>query len=217
MIRRFEKVCGNYVEMIYGQKRLGYSISDTVGFYDMFELQKEGERQGSDIIFYDYENGKVYEPFEKEKNVIYDKPIYVKGAYYFLKGDFNKNIMTLFKYLPEDLPEKITELNIGDINLYNLKIIGDEVYIISEDEYIVSYYPKRFQFPLEPNECVLLIDNDKVFIEAWIEEGWDDEKHCATDEYKYYHKLIVKDFFGNLLYEEIGSLDQNPDGNWWIS
>lgn len=143
--------------------------------------------------------------------------MYAKGAYYFLKGDFNKNIMTLFKYLPGNLPEKITELKMDEINLYNLKIIGDEVYIISEDEYIVSYYPKRFQFQLEPNECVLLIDSDKVFIEAWIEEGWDDEKHCATYEYKYYHKLIVKDFFGNLLSEEIGSLDQNPDGNWWIS
>ena len=36
------------------------------------------------------------------------------------------------------------------------------------------------------NESVALIDNGKVYIDAWIEEGWDDENDCATDDYKYY-------------------------------
>jgi hypothetical protein len=62
-----------------------------------------------------------------------------------------------------------------------------------------------------------LIDNGKVYIDAWIEEGWDDENDCATDDYKYYGKVIVKDFQGNVISEEIGSLYQGQDGTWWIA
>ena len=49
------------------------------------------------------------------------------------------------------------------------------------------------------------------------EEGWDDDNNCATEEYKYYEKMIVRDFKGNVLSETIGSLQQHPDGTWWIS
>ena len=58
---------------------------------------------------------------------------------------------------------------------------------------------------------------DRVYIEAWIEEGWDDENNCGTDDYKYYDKIIVKDFAGNKISEEVGCLNKGPDGNWWIS
>lgn len=62
-----------------------------------------------------------------------------------------------------------------------------------------------------------LIDEDKVYVEAWIEEGWDEELGCASENYKYYSKVLVKDFWGNTLSEEIGQLYQNDDGTWWIS
>ena len=62
------------------------------------------------------------------------------------------------------------------------------------------------------NESVALIDNGKVYIDAWIEEGWDDENDCATDDYKYYGKVIIKDFQGNVISEEIGSLYQGQEG-----
>ena len=77
--------------------------------------------------------------------------------------------------------------------------------------------PKAFSFPLQPNETVCFIEGDQVYIEAWIEEGWDDENDCATEEYKYYNKVITKDFHGDLLSEEIGALHQAADGTWWIS
>lgn len=41
-----------------------------------------------------------------------------------------------------------------------------------------------------------MITDEKVYFSAWVEEGWDEEKDCATEEYKYYEKVIVRDFKG---------------------
>lgn len=103
------------------------------------------------------------------------------------------------------------------MDLYNLRIVGNPVHIISQREELRCYYPEAFSFPLEPNETVCFIEDGMVYIEAWIEEGWDDVNDRATDEYNYYHKVRVKDFQGNLISEEVGALSQAADGTWWIS
>lgn len=215
--KRFEVVRGTYVEKILGQSRIGYSMSDTTDFYDMIEWSKKGRYQGSTISFYDYANGKVYTPFQKQQNVLYGKPVYLKNYFWFLQGNYNSGKITLFKYLPGKIPEMITQLNIADINPYNLCIIGEDVNITSEDDEFVCYYPKYFRFSKNPNEGVIMIADEKVYLSAWIEEGWDDENNCATEEYKYYEKVIVRDFNGTILSETIGCLQQHSDGTWWIA
>ena len=60
-------------------------------------------------------------------------------------------------------------------------------------------------------------DINSKTIDRWIEEGWDEELGCASENYKYYSKVLVKDFEGNTLSEEIGQLYQDNGGNWWIS
>ncbi len=192
-------------------------MSDTTDFYDMSEWDKKGGYQGSTISFYDYDNGKVYEPFQKQRNVLYSAPVYLKNSFWFLQGDYKSGKITLFKYLPDKIPKLIVQLDIEDVDPYNLRIIGEDGYIISEDEEFVSYYPESFRFPKNPNESVMMIADGKVYLSAWVEEGWDDEKDCATEEYKYYEKVIVKDFKGNVLSEMMGSLQQHPDGTWWIA
>ena len=179
--------------------------------------QKKGGYQGSIISFYDYNNGKVYEPFQKQKNVLYGTPVYLKKSFWFLQGDYNSGKITLFRYLPDKIPELIIQFNIADVDLYNLRIIGEDIYITSEDDEFVSYYPESFRFPTTPNESVCMIVDGKVYLSAWVEESWDDDNNCATEEYKYYEKMIVRDFKGNVLSETIGSLQQHPDGTWWIS
>lgn len=217
-INHFEVVSGRGIEEISGQSRIGYSMSDTTDFYDMVEWLKEGGYQGSTISFYDYDNGKVYEPFEKKRNVLYGMPVYLKNSFWFLQGDFNSGKITLFKYFPDKVPERIVQLNIEDVDLYNLRIMGeDDVYITSEDDEFVSYYPESFRFSKGPNESVCMIADEKVYLSAWVEEGWDDENDCATEEYKYYEKMIVRDFEGNVLSETIGFLQQHTNGTWWIA
>ena len=62
----------------------------------MIEWSKKGGYQGSIISFYDYNNGKVYEPFQKQRNVLYGPPVYLKNSFWFLQGDYNsgkQNVM----------------------------------------------------------------------------------------------------------------------------
>ncbi|MEG1884549.1 MAG: hypothetical protein RR224_12665, partial [Clostridia bacterium] len=109
------------------------------------------------------------------------------------------------------------QLNIAEVNPYNLRIIGEDVHIISEDDDFACYYPEKFVFAKDSKEGVNMIADGKVYLSAWVEEGWDDENNCASEEYKYYTKVIVRDFNGTVLSEELGSLYQRPDGTWWVS
>lgn len=99
MIKRFDKVDGSYVEKLYGQDRYGYSKSDTIDFYDLVELAKEGISRGSVVLIYDFEKGKVYTPFEKQNNIVYGDPVYVEKFIYFLQCDYNKKRISLYRYL----------------------------------------------------------------------------------------------------------------------
>ncbi len=217
MIRKFKEPKGKYIEKIYGQDRLAFAMSDNEDFYDLIAWSKRGGYQGAVIYFYDFETGDVYQPFEKKKNVVYSRPEFADGFYYFLQGDYDENTLVLYRYSPCGVLEALVSLRLDEIDLYNLRIVGNPVHIISQDDDLHCYYPEPFSFPLLPNETVCFIEDDKVYIEAWIEEGWDDENECAAEDYKYYHKVIIKDLHGNLLSEEIGALHQAADGTWWVS
>lgn len=219
MIKKFNRIDGRYIEKIYGQDRFGYSKSDFEDMYDLIEWSKLGGYQGNELLFYDFEMGKVYKPFDKERNIVYGNPVYENHFLYFLQGDYVKKKVALYRYFPERVLEKVTELEMEEVNLYNLTIIGDPLYVISQDEEdgFRCYYPKKIAFPLNERESVVLIDDDKIYIETWIEEGWDEENNCRTDKYKYYTEMVVKDFVGKTIEKYIGCLNKHPDGAWWIS
>ena len=218
MIKRFKEVNGLYIEKIIGQDRLAYAMSDTEDLYDLIEYAECGGYQGSVIKFYDFDNGNVYMPFEKKRDVIYGKPIYTDGFYYFLQADYGLKKVTLYKYFPETILEVVTEFGMDEVNLYNLSIIGEKVHVISSyGDKFCCYYPEKLSLTLRNHEAVVLMTEDEIISEEWIEEGWDDENDCATDSYKLYYKVIIRDFEGNISSEEIGSIHQAPDGTYWIS
>ena len=216
MIRRIEKPEGVYIERIPGQERLAYALSDQEDLYDMASWAERGGYRGSVIRFYDLEAGEVFLPFEQKRNVGYGRPCFSEGSYYFLQYDLNADRITLFRYQPGSAPEPVTALRASETELYNLQILGSGVHIISQKETFACWYPERFSFPLLPQETACLIEDGKVYVERWIEEGWDAEKDCASDNYRFYHKVITKDFSGETLSEEIGYLHQADDGTWWI-
>ena len=113
--------------------------------------------------------------------------------------------------------EIVTELAAGEVELYNLKLIGEGVHIISEDEDVACYYPEKFKYARNPRESVELISDGKVYAERWVEEGFDEENGCETEDYKIYGKVVVRDFNGKILSEEVGSINRAADGVWWIS
>jgi hypothetical protein len=219
MINRFNQIEGRCIEKIYGQDRYGYSRSDFVDLYDLVELCQRGGYQGSELLIYDFGTGSVEKPFEKKRNVAYGNPVFIEGFLYFLQEDFDQKKIYLYKYLPKETLEKVVEFDIDEVNLYNLEIVGTPLYVISQEagETVQCYYPEKFSLSLHDNESVIFIEDGKIYIEAWIEEGWDDDHNCATDEYRYYNRIIIKDFSGNILSEEVGCLNQAANGEWWIS
>lgn len=219
MIKRFNKIEGKYIERIDGQNRFGYSKPDFVDMYDLIEFSQHGGYRGNELEFYDFETGIVYKPFDKKRNVVYGNPVYLNEFLYFLKTDYDNKRVALYRYLPEIVLEEVTELEISELDLYNLAIVGDPLHIISQgsDDGFRCYYPIKTSFHLDERESVVLIKDNKIYIEKWIEEGWDDEKNCATDQYKYYTEIIVKDFAGKIIEKYIGCLNRSSTGDWWIS
>ncbi|NCE98011.1 hypothetical protein [Emergencia sp. 1XD21-10] len=94
---------------------------------------------------------------------------------------------------------------------------GNPVYIVSQEERFECYYPQRISFPKNANESALFIEDSRIYFEAWVEEGWGEENNCQAEAYKYYNKVIVRDYEGKAISEEIGSLYQAADGMWWIA
>lgn len=218
MIRRFDRIEGRYIEKIYGQERLAYSRTDNTDFCDLSLWDGRGGYQGDVLTFHDFTNGKVYQPFEKKPDTVYGEPVYAGGSYYFLQGDYKNARITLYRFIPEEVLEPVKVFGWDEVSPYNLRIIGDPLYVISQNgEEFACYYPNKASFRLEPHQTVTLIDDGKVYLEEWVEEGWDDEKDCASQNYQYYHKVIVKDWDGNTLSEEVGFLFASPDGSYWIA
>lgn len=219
MIKRFNKIEGRDIERIEGQKRYGYSKSDFVDMYDLIEFFQHGGYQGNELQFYDFETGTVYKPFDQKKNIAYGNPVYLNEFMYFLKANYNTKKVVLYRYLPEIVLEEVTELEMSEIDLYNLTIIGNPLYVISQgnDDSFHCYYPIKMACPLDENESVVLMEDTKIYIEKWVEEGWDEEKNCATDHYKYYNKIVVKDFSGKIIKKHIGCLNKSTNGDWWIA
>ena len=82
-IIQFDQVNGTTIDNIEGQPRFGYAISDYVEFYEFHKNHK-----GSIIYFYDYENGKVIQPFKRLFFVLNGKPVFLNNYIIFLHGDY---------------------------------------------------------------------------------------------------------------------------------
>jgi hypothetical protein len=217
MIKHFDEIHGLNIARPEGQKRFAYAVSEFEDFYDLSLMKDSCGYRGAVIRFYDFQTGKVFTPFEKERNVTYSKPLFHGGHFYFLQGDFNSRSIRLYEYFPEQVCRTVAVFDIDKTDLYNLSLLGEGMNVISQKDYFNCYYPTRISFPLAPNETAVAIREGKVFIEAWQEEGWDSEKDLASEEYRFYNKVIVKDFDGNTVSEETGSLFICEDGTLWIS
>lgn len=219
IFKEFSEVKGEYVEEIAGQARFAYSISNSDDLFEIEETVKiVGFYKGNEICFYDYKTSEIYRPFDLKKNIAYGRVIFIDNSFYILQVDFNEGLVNIYKYYPGEILEKITDYKVKDLSTYNLELVGIDLHLISQDsETLEIYYPYRKTVKLEVSESALFIDDGKVYINRWIEEGWDDEKDEAGEDYKYYDKLIIKDFDSNIIEERLGSLHQSPDGTWWLA
>lgn len=214
-IIRLPIINGITPDLLNGTERYAYGLSDFTDSLELEDWQEHGGYQGPVLYLYDLHENQVYVPFQKKKNVIYQMPLYCDDMIYFLQVDYDDKKVNLYRLSPNTAIEKITDLSIDEVNLYNIRLIGEGVHITSQDESFICYYPEAFEIKLEINESVICIYDEKIYISAWIEEGVENDE--ITKDYSYYEKIRVKDKAGNLISEEIGSLTQFPDGKWRIS
>lgn len=214
-INTFNDIHGISAQLIAGQSRFGYGFTDYPDFYGIKHQMQEEDYQGAQILFFDFENRQVIVPFEKQKNVMYGEPIYSEGFFYFLQGNYDLHAILLYQYCPNKRCDVLVQLPIEEVNLYNLRLVGEPVHVISSAERLKCYYPERFSLQLDSHETIVCIQDRKLYLSEWVEEGL--EEGIMTRKYKYYEKMIIKDFKGDILSNEIGSLYQLPDGSWWLS
>ena len=85
-------------------------------------------------------------------------------------------------------------------------LYSDPVYLLSEWDEVRCYFPTPFRFPLGEHESVQFVHDGKVYLENWVEEGWDD----AQDR-------VVRDVSGRELSRKVGGLFPSADGDGWMA
>lgn len=78
-----------------------------------------------------------------------------------------------------------------DVSLYSLHVVtGDQLYVVGEENGLAGYYTARFVCPLEPNESIVCIEKNRLYINAWIEKA---EIWVPYGEvFKHYRSIKVK-------------------------
>lgn len=223
-IRRFDRINAQYIEEIDGQSRYYYyTAQNLTDFYDVVEykLLKNGKSfAGTDLYFLDTKTGKTYQPFAPEKNVlISNNIIFYNGKIYFIKADFNIDLLIVYKYLPGEEPEVVVMRMLHDTKLYNLGLIpgDDQVYLIGEGDEEeentteICYFPEQFTIQEDPDETLLLIHDHQLYFDRDVEIYDDDDNYVDS-----YDEIVIKDFKGNVVHREKGTLQLLADGHWWI-
>lgn len=125
--------------LLDGTDRYAYSLSDFVDAWDLKDWQENGGYQGSVLYLYDLYENKVYVPFEKKRNIVYQMPLFYDDMIYFLQVDYDNQTVNLYRVSPSVELEKVTDLSIGEVNLHNIGLTGEDVHITSQDESFVDY------------------------------------------------------------------------------
>lgn len=96
-------------------------------------------------------------------------------------------------------------------------LYSDPVYLLSERDEVRCYFPTPFRFPLGEHESVQFVHDGKVYLENWVEEGWDDAQDRATEDSRMYSETVVRDVSGRELSREVGGLFPSADGDGWMA
>lgn len=223
--KKVEKITGHglLLERIKGQQRFYYlndSKADVLYFEINPSLFKHDAIEGDKPQFYDLKNGKIYEPIKSQDNVIYsDDILYFNSYIYFIQLNLNNWILTLFEYSPgKELNKKFVRV-VDDLNLYNLHLVfGDDgPYIVGEEhgyEEIteIGIYPKNFRAKRDDfGDELTLIKDHQLYFDTMV-----DEHDEAGNFVENYDAIVVKDFSGNFICREKGTMKFLHDGTWWI-
>lgn len=226
-IHRLSKVDNSELQSIDGTTRFYF---DTGSSYDLDDFANNDENnilangpvKGAQLKFFDTKTNEIFEPLAPENNVFYDIwPIYFNKKIYFMQGDFNKNLLTLYSYLPGKNLEILMVRTLHDLPLGDLFLhpSDSQVYLFGEvdgedvdDTLQVCYYPQKMVIREKADEAIQFIHDKKVYFDE-CKEVDDEDGNWIRDE----HWVVVKDFNNKIISREKGYLQQLKNGQWWIA
>lgn len=199
-----------YVERAEGTEEWYFGTDfeeDICDLYEAEEMVKEGRIfPGNSLYFFHYPDGTVYHPFEKQKNVYYENPVWDKECFGILSVDFSAHKIILYTYIPGETPEILHSLSLDEVeDCYNLKLEMSPWILgrMTHDEY-QAIWPIKKKFPLGDSETLICRDGSVLYLSRWV------------DEPVYHEYVVTVDIdTGKILNVEKGSLYLMPDGSLW--
>lgn len=172
-------------DSIQGTKDWYIARNQTYDAYGALEYIKNGkDYYGDEIFLIHYPDGKIYNPFEKEKNACITNPIINNEIFYFLKTDLIKKVSYIYEYNPikEDL-NLMNEINIGkDNECYNLSLKGMPLTVLQDgEECLQILWPENKKIYTESNEIFLFRDHDNLYFERWYDNMSQNEDTIIRD------------------------------------
>lgn len=179
------------------------------------EAYEVSEYQGSYIgtrLYIFHISGKVYVPFQQEKNVFLAPPIYSaeRNSFGILRYDFNKGRIQAYEYIPETEELSIfKEIKMPKTDeLRYIRVIKEPFMLVkcNWNENSVDFLEeKENHVQLEENESLCYVERDVLITQKWIEDP------DYREEIIYRHADS-----GKVIKREDGYIVEMPDGKLWI-
>ena len=209
---KIEGISDSYPEPIEGTFEWFYCRESNDNFCDLYEAEeivKSGQKySGSVCHLIHYPEGKVYSPFKQKENVYIERPVWDKGAFYFLKVDFSVLKMQIYSYFPnsqrleivKELPLELVE------DCYNLMLKVSPLMLTraGKNKSYEIIWPENKIIEIGDTETLLFRDGKDLYFTAW----WEDPK--------YHESISVRDVnTGEVKESYPGYLCRMPNGVYW--
>lgn len=209
---KIEGISDSYPEPIEGTFEWFYCRESSDNFGDLYEAEeivKSGQKySGSVCHLIHYPEGRVYSPFKQKENVYIERPVWDKGAFYFLKVDFTELKMQIYSYFPNSQRlEMIKELPLELVeDCYNLMLKVSPLMLTraGKNKSYEIIWPENKRIEIGDTETLLFRDGKDLYFTAW----WEDPK--------YHESIIVRDVnTGEVKESYPGYLCRMPNGVYW--
>ena len=209
---KIEGISDSYPEPIEGTLEWFYCRESSDNFCDLYEAEeivKSGQKySGSVCHLIHYPEGRVYSPFKQKENVYIERPVWDKGAFYFLKVDFTELKIQIYSYFPnsqrleivKELPLELVE------DCYNLMLKVSPLMLTraGKNKSYEIIWPENKRIEIGDTETLLFRDGKDLYFTAW----WEDPKYHET--------IIVRDVnTGEVKESYPGYLCRMPNGVYW--
>ena len=192
-----------------------YGISREHGdLYEAEELFRQGRPvRGNTLCLVHYPDGSVYQPLQKQEGTYFDRPVYLNGQIFLLQADFPGGVIRIFSFSCQSHETALlVSLPLAAVrNCYNLMLHISPLCLTRQgnDDWFEIIWPEQVRFEIQPRESFFLRQGDRLYFNAWLEEG-------EGDDYRYWEETHIRNLQGELTEILPGDVRIMPNGEMWF-